>query len=73
MSSMETINEEIQPIPRPRPIGAKAGETVFIGFAATITVGLALAGWYVGGRIFAAEKVMRGDCETCRVPSHRAQ
>ena len=25
-------------------------------FAATITIGLALAGWYLGGRIFAAEK-----------------
>ena len=62
MSSMETINEEIQPdpeMPAAEP-AQKAQKTqakrVFIGFAATITVGLAIAGWYVGGRILAAEK-----------------
>ena len=57
MSSMETINEEIQPNPAPANKAQKQAKRVFIGIAATITVGLALAGWYLGGRIFASEKV----------------
>jgi cell division septation protein DedD len=58
MSSMETINEESQPSPEmPANTAQKQTKRVFIGIAATITVGLALAGWYVGGRIFASEKV----------------
>jgi cell division septation protein DedD len=58
MSSMETINDEIQPNPETSADSAKKqAKRVFIGFAATITIGLVIAGWYVGGRIFAAEKV----------------
>jgi len=58
MSSMETINEEIQPHPEtPANTAQQQAKRVFIGIAATITVGLALAGWYLGGRIFASEKV----------------
>ena len=58
MSSMETTNEEIQPSPEiPANTVQKQAKRVFIGIAATITVGLALAGWYLGGRIFASEKV----------------
>jgi cell division septation protein DedD len=58
MSSMETINEEIQPNPEtPANTAQQQAKRVFIGIAATITVGLALAGWYLGGRIFETEKV----------------
>jgi cell division protein FtsN len=58
MSSMETINDGTQPNPETQANPAKMQtKRVFIGFAATITIGLAVAGWYVGGRIFAAEKV----------------
>lgn len=57
MSSMETINDGMQPNPEPPATAQKQAKRVFIGIAATITVGLALAGWYLGGRIFAAEKV----------------
>lgn len=58
MSSMETINDEIQPNPEiPADSATKQAKRVFIGFAATITIGLVIAGWYVGGRIFAADKV----------------
>jgi cell division septation protein DedD len=58
MSSMETINDEIQPNPEiPADSATKQAKRVFIGFAATITIALVIAGWYVGGRIFAAEKV----------------
>jgi len=58
MSSMETINAEGLPTPEiPADPAQKQAKLVFIGFAVTITVGLALAGWYLGGRIFAAEKV----------------
>src|ERR1700719_301369 len=58
MSSMETINDETQPNPETPADPAKMQtKRVFIGFAATITIGLVVAGWYVGGRIFAAEKV----------------
>jgi cell division septation protein DedD len=54
---METINEEIQP--QPETPGSPAhwqAKRVFIGFAITVVVGLAIAGWYVGGRILAAQK-----------------
>jgi cell division protein FtsN len=58
MFSMETINDAIQPNPEtPADSAKKQAKRVFIGFAATITIGLGLAGWYVGGRIYAAEKV----------------
>jgi cell division protein FtsN len=58
MSSMETINQEIQLSPEiPANTAQKQAKRVFIGIAATITVGLTLAGWYLGGRIFASEKV----------------
>jgi len=58
MSSMEMINDETQPNPETPADPAKMqAKRVFLGFAATITIGLAVAGWYVGGRIFAAEKV----------------
>jgi cell division septation protein DedD len=55
---METINEELQPQPEGSADPAKKqAKRVFVGFAATITFGLVVAGWYVGGRIVAAEKV----------------
>jgi hypothetical protein len=58
MSSRETINGEVQIDPEtPADPTKKQAKRVFIGFAATITIGLGLAGWYVGGRIYAAEKV----------------
>jgi cell division septation protein DedD len=57
MSSMETLNEGIQPNQETSANPAqKQTKRVFIGFAATISIGLAIAGWYVGGRIFAAER-----------------
>jgi cell division septation protein DedD len=58
MSSMETINDEIEPNREiPADSATKQAKRVFIGFAATITIGLVIAGWYVGGRIFAVDKV----------------
>jgi cell division septation protein DedD len=58
MSSMETINLEVQPSPEiPANTAQNQAKRVFIAIAATITVGLTLAGWYLGGRIFASEKV----------------
>ena len=58
MSSMEAINDAIKPNPEtPADLAKRQAKRVFIGFAATITIGLVIAGWYVGGRIFAAEKV----------------
>jgi cell division septation protein DedD len=58
MSSMEAINDAIKSNPEtPADLAKKQAKRVFIGFAATITIGLVIAGWYVGGRIFAAEKV----------------
>ena len=58
MSSTEASNAEIQPNPEtPVDLAKKQAKRVFIGFAATVTIGLVIAGWYVGGRIFAAEKV----------------
>jgi cell division septation protein DedD len=58
MSSMETINDEIEPNREiPADSATKQAKRVFIGLAATITIGLVIAGWYVGGRIFAVDKV----------------
>lgn len=58
MSSMEPANDEIQlDLETQAKPGQKQSRHVFFGFAATITIGLALAGWYVGGRIFTGEKV----------------
>ena len=58
MSGMDSINEQIQPdgqdLADPAQTRAKR---VFFGLAATIIVGLTLAGWYVGGRIFTTENV----------------
>ena len=58
MSSTETRNDQIQPDPETPPnVAQMQAKRVFIGFAGTVIVGLALAGWYVGGRMFAAQKV----------------
>ena len=58
MSGPDTLNEQIQPNGEDSADPAqKRAKRVFIGFAATMIVGLTLAGWYVGGRIFSAEKV----------------
>jgi hypothetical protein len=58
MSSMATIDDEIQPNPEsPVNPDKKQAKRVFIGFAATVTIGLAITGWYVGGRIYAGDKV----------------
>ena len=58
MSNMEATNDAIQPNPQtPADPAQKRAKRVFVGFAATVTVGLALAGWYLGARIFAVEKV----------------
>lgn len=58
MSSMEPAKDRIQPNPNIAADPAqKRAKRVFVGFAATVVVGLAMAGWYLGGRIFAVEKV----------------
>lgn len=58
MSNMEATNDAIQPNPQtPADPAKKRAKRVFVGFAATVTVGLALAGWYLGTRIIAVEKV----------------
>jgi hypothetical protein len=41
---------------RPADQAAKLRKQVFIGFGAIIVVSLALAGWYVGFRVFAGER-----------------
>ncbi len=43
-------------LPEPNPAAALR-KRVFVGFAGTLTVGLALAGWYVGTRILAAGNI----------------
>ena len=57
MSSMETINDELQPSPEQISDPAKKAKRVFLGIAGTIIVGLGMAGWYLGGRILATHKV----------------
>ena len=47
------MSEQPQPESNPQ---ARLRKTVFVGFAGTITLGMCLAGWYLGGRVFAAEQ-----------------
>jgi len=47
------MSKQLQPESKP---AAKLRKRVFVGFAGTVTLGLCLAGWYVGGRVFAAEQ-----------------
>lgn len=57
VASSENHNPEIDH-PQRSPGGAsKSLRGVFYGFAATVTLGLALASWYVGVRIVAADEV----------------
>ena len=55
MSSMECVNESEAVLSEPDP-SAKLKTRVYMGFAGTMALGLSLAGWYVGGRILAAEQ-----------------
>jgi cell division protein FtsN len=66
MSSAECATEsnsltmDAEPSPAPpavaqTAIAEQARKRVFLSFAGTCVVGLALAGWYVGDRIFAAD------------------
>jgi cell division septation protein DedD len=55
MSSMECVNESEGVLSEPDPT-AKLRTRVYMGFAGTMALGLSLAGWYVGGRILAAEQ-----------------
>jgi cell division protein FtsN len=57
MSSMETINDGLQPSPDAIPDPARKAKQVFLGIAATIIIGLGMAGWYLGGRILATHRV----------------
>jgi cell division septation protein DedD len=45
--------------PRASDAASKSLRGLFFGFTATVTVGLALASWYVGVRIVAADEVAR--------------
>ncbi len=45
--------------PRASDAASKSLRGLFFGFTATVTIGLALASWYVGVRIVAADEVAR--------------
>src|ERR1700680_4990971 len=55
MPSLECVNESKAVLSEPDP-SAKLRTRVYMGFAGTMALGLSLAGWYVGGRILAAEQ-----------------
>ena len=55
MSSLECANESGAVLSEPDP-SAKLRTRIYMGFAGTMALGLSLAGWYVGGRILAAEQ-----------------
>jgi cell division septation protein DedD len=59
MSSMECVNVSEAVLSEPDP-SAKLRTRVYMGFAGTMALGLSLAGWYVGGRILAAEQRSSG-------------
>jgi cell division septation protein DedD len=55
MSSLECVNESDAILSEPDP-SAKLRTRIYMSFAGTMALGLSLAGWYVGGRILAAEQ-----------------
>ena len=58
MSSVEMSNEAVQQHAEyPIDPARKRAKRILAGFGATTAVGLVLTGWYVGGRIFAVQKV----------------
>jgi hypothetical protein len=59
MPSTDCATEDFQIETAMRPSGgtSKPLKGLFFGFAATVTVGLALASWYVGVRIVAADEI----------------
>jgi cell division septation protein DedD len=59
MSSLECVNVSEAVLSEPDP-SAKLRTRVYMGFAGTMALGLSLAGWYVGGRILAAEQPSPG-------------
>jgi hypothetical protein len=62
MSSIECANETVDSTPDSAGVipgldpAARLRTRIFFGFGGTVALGLSLAGWYVGGRIFAAEQ-----------------
>jgi len=46
---------------RAQPQSRRKGRRIFVSFAGLITIGLALAGWYVGERILAAQSHSDGN------------
>ncbi len=49
---------QADPVPSPSEGASKPLKSVLIGFAATVTIGLALASWYVGVRIVDAKEAV---------------
>ena len=59
MSSMECVNVS-EAVRSETDSSAKLRTRIYMGFAGTMALGLSLAGWYVGGRILAAEQPSAG-------------
>lgn len=58
----EMAPPDLRPVeapPRASDAASKSLRGLFFGFTATVTIGLALASWYVGVRIVAADEVAR--------------
>jgi cell division septation protein DedD len=56
-SSQNDDHSQLQSVNRPSEKSSKPLKGLFFGFAATVTIGLALASWYLGVRIVSVEAV----------------
>jgi cell division protein FtsN len=72
MSIIEVPKQENPPAESEQPKSADSrAKRMFIAFAATTTIGLGLAGWYVGGRVFAAQKAVAAKSPVAAVGSEK--
>src|ERR1700722_16309656 len=58
MSTTECATDPGPIEPQTEPAAVKPRKNILVGFAATVTVGLALASWYVGVRIVDAHEAV---------------
>jgi cell division protein FtsN len=63
---LRTEDAQMEATPRPAGGASKPHRGLLFGFAATVTLGLALASWYVGLRIVAANAVVPPSTTTVR-------
>lgn len=65
-SSQNDDQSQLQSVDPPSEKASKPLKGLFFGFAATVTIGLALASWYLGVRIVSIDAVTQGGAEAAK-------